>query len=467
MEKPSAVASVPHGPGRGVLAEMAQLSELFPRVQIWYREYLAWRATNEPVGELQKRRLRGILAHAAERVPWYRNLSGAVHSDPFVTLCSMRTVDKATIRDKMVDLCDDEIVPSRCWISSTSGTTGIPVRFVVDQEHLVHLYAQAQLRRDQLGVPLHAKFLMPFQNWFDGWLEYTAAHYGLARIAEFGTQNATDVTVTELAARAATFAPDLIISHPSNCLRLAHTVRENRIAWVPPTAISTFGERLLPAARATISEVLGAPVYDTYGMREFGGIAAECPAGSFHIDAERLWVEVLDSDDTPLPDGEVGELTVTNLINRAMPLLRYRTGDMGCLATEPCRCGRPGPTLASLTGRSVTVIELPNGRSVDITLISRIIRRYPVERFQLVRRDPQHLDILVQASAAVDLAAVASTVSGSLRPLRVTARLVDDSGFLRAGNRKHVDMVNLADISLEHNGDMPHLVDAHVRHRDA
>ena len=84
------------------------------------------------------------------------------------------------------------------------------------------------------------------------------------------------------------------------------------------------------------------------------GVAAECLVArdGLHVQEDHFIAEVLDPDtDEPVSEGTVGELVLTTLTKQAMPLIRYRTGDLVTASTEPCRCGRNTMRLTSLTGR--------------------------------------------------------------------------------------------------------------------
>ncbi len=114
-------------------------------------------------------------------------------------------------------------------------------------------------------------------------------------------------------------------------------------------------EPTLPAQRERVGETLDAEVFTFYGARECGWIASECPEEHrLHVNTAGVHLEALDD----------GRLLVTDLLNPAMPLLRYEIGDRGALDLEPCPCGDERPVLARLEGREVDVFLLPSGRRV-------------------------------------------------------------------------------------------------------
>ena len=109
----------------------------------------------------------------------------------------------------------------------------------------------------------------------------------------------------------------------------ARFLRERGIRAYRPQSLVTSAEMLEEEDRRTLEEVFGCPVFNRYGCREVSVIASECPAHSgLHVNAECLLVEI-ETPSGPADPGEVGAILVTDLLNLAMPLIRYRIGDLG------------------------------------------------------------------------------------------------------------------------------------------
>ena len=129
-------------------------------------------------------------------------------------------------------------------------------------------------------------------------------------------------------------------------------------------------DRLDPVLGHVLSIVWNCTVLDHYGLTEtaYGG-AVECPAhDGYHLRLLDIVVEIVDfCGDEPLPPGETGEVVITTLEREAMPLIRYRTGDVACLLPGPCACGSPLPRLGPVQGRlercgnRVRVVQMPKG----------------------------------------------------------------------------------------------------------
>jgi phenylacetate-CoA ligase len=164
--------------------------------------------------------------------------------------------------------------------------------------------------------------------------------------------------------------PELCMGLPSALTLLARHVRANypeRFAADGSGSLVPFvklgGEQVYPFQREELSRHLGAKVFESYGCTEVGPIAGECPAGSMHILSDNVHVEIC-RDGEPVAPGESGDIVVTSLVNRAMPLIRCRIGDSGRVSPDPCPCGRPLPVLQDLVGRAADVFLTADGRQV-------------------------------------------------------------------------------------------------------
>jgi phenylacetate-CoA ligase len=124
-----------------------------------------------------------------------------------------------------------------------------------------------------------------------------------------------------------------------------------------PLAVGLFGaEPWSDAMRWEIERRLSIRALDIYGLSEVigPGVASEClEAAGAHVNEDHFLVEAVEPETgEPVPDGEVGELVFTTLTKEAMPLLRYRTGDLASLTREPCACGRTLARMSRVKGRT-------------------------------------------------------------------------------------------------------------------
>jgi phenylacetate-CoA ligase len=148
-------------------------------------------------------------------------------------------------------------------------------------------------------------------------------------------------------------------------------------------------------------------------------VAYECPAGSIHVFADHVEVEIL-QDGEPVRPGDIGDIVLTCTTNRTMPLIRYRVGDRGRLLPDPCSCGRPHPVLHGIEGRSGDLLLTSSGTQVHGTaalggVLKKVHAKTPAESIQQVlfeQHDLRTWTILVQPGPGFDDHASAALVEG-------------------------------------------------------
>jgi phenylacetate-CoA ligase len=200
---------------------------------------------------------------------------------------------------------------------------------------------------------------------------------------------------------------------PSYALNLAGALAEQ---GVPREELKLesgmFGaEPWTDGMRAALQQQLGIRAYDIYGLSEVigPGVAAECEAqAGLHIQEDHFLPEIVDpASGEPLPDGGWGELVFTSLTKQALPVLRYRTGDVTALDRSPCRCGRTSARMARITGR------------VDDMLIIRGVNLYPSEVERVLLTDPAlapHYQLLLGRDGALDTLEVQVELAENIAP---------------------------------------------------
>ena len=201
---------------------------------------------------------------------------------------------------------------------------------------------------------------------------------------------------------------------PSYALNIAQALAERGVDRARLNLqVGIFGaEPWTEQMRNAIEQQLGIVALNVYGLSEIvgPGVSAECleGRGGAHVQEDHFLVEVIDPvTERPVSPGQEGELVFTTLTREALPMLRYRTGDISSLSSEPCVCGRTSVRMARVRGR------------FDDMLIIRGVNLYPseVERVLLeVGGLAPHYQLIVERPATMDeltvLCEAASTVSG-------------------------------------------------------
>jgi phenylacetate-coenzyme A ligase PaaK-like adenylate-forming protein len=178
--------------------------------------------------------------------------------------------------------------------------------------------------------------------------------------------------------------PDILTCTPSYAVRLGEALAD--AGHGPGRGLGLraglFGaEPWTDELRARIEELLGLRALDIYGLSEIigPGVAAEChvAADGLHVNEDHFLVEALDPlTGQPVPDGTPGELTFSTLTKQAMPVLRYRTGDIASLRRGTCRCGRTLAKMSKVTGRKDDMLVV-RGVNVYPSEVERVLLGHP------------------------------------------------------------------------------------------
>jgi len=153
---------------------------------------------------------------------------------------------------------------------------------------------------------------------------------------------------------------EAIDGYPSSIYALAKFILE-RGYKVPLKAIMTSSETLAPEQKLVIETAFNCFVYDYYGMAERIAAVHTCEHGSYHVVPEYSLVEFLKTSN--LAEDHY-EIVGTSLTNRAMPLIRYRIGDIAEVSHDKCSCGREYPVIRGIVGRTDDYVVTPSGRLV-------------------------------------------------------------------------------------------------------
>jgi phenylacetate-CoA ligase len=240
---------------------------------------------------------------------------------------------------------------------------------------------------------------------------------------------------------------DVLVATPSYALAIGHAIRD---AGGDPASLGLelglfggepWGERM----RAEIDGALGLRAVSFYGLSEMcgPGVAAECVEvrDGLHVQEDHFLVEVVDpADGRLLPPGAEGELVFTTLTKEALPLIRYRTGDIGRLTLEPCECGRTTARLSDLRGRHDDML-IVRGVNVHPSNVEHLLLGAPgvAPHYRLIVERAGTMDALTlecePADGAADRDSLRTQLEHLLREgtgLRITVDVLDPGGVPRS-----------------------------------
>jgi len=365
---------------------------------------LAWRLDYVPcsvIREITEAKLVRLLGHVFRNSPAQRKY----WEDAGIKRSDLRSPD--VLKD--IPLCDSQNLALRpedyfcvpeeelIHVISTAGTSGQrkTLFFTTDDCDRQAMMIGTNLRR----LPGASRVMTLFLELDPTWSAGAFARRGIEKAEMFGLMSGTHLRTHEQIALIKEYRINVLMSSPTYIHRLTLEAEQDlRSLGVRYLILAT--EPWSEGLRRELEEAWGAKAIDAYGCNECGtGVASECiHQNGLHVPAADFWVEILDpATGTRVQDGEVGEIVVTTLSRRGMPLVRYRIGDLACYLPDEgrCRCGLPLRKLSRIKGRRDDMFFLGAGRSVFPDELHQAVLSVPgVSDYQLVLEKEGYKDVV-------------------------------------------------------------------------
>ncbi len=362
------------------------------------------RAPYLSVDEMRSRqleRLREVVAHAYQTVPFYRELYHSVGFEPGdlrdeAAFQKLPTVSK----DQVIESFPARILSSKydlenLIVSRSSGSSGKVLDVAYDARTMI-AYVLATIRLYQMGFD--------YRPWHRHVYVYTSPYpidsiFGLYPL----TFVPTIAPVDEILRALVDANPQLVVCYPSHLRQIAEMASQEQLERIRPLLVSVSSEMSSQSERDVLSEIFGCPVLDNYSSEEMARIASQCSEKSYHVFEDMNYIETVDGDGSPT-DG-LGKIVATNLHNFAVPLIRYEQNDLAELVAPGCACGRNFRRLRNLQGRQNDSFIMPSGRVLtsgfllDATYEFLLTHRTAIRDFCLVQESVDSVLLEIVAGA--------------------------------------------------------------------
>ncbi len=347
------------------------------------------------LGQLQAEKLRSLFLHATQQCPFYRRRfsEAGVDSesyDAFGALNRLPLLDKETIRANRDDLTWWN-APGGVHQAATGGSTGEPLLFNFDRRRQGYDKAARMRTHRWYGVDVGERelYLWGSPHELDAQDRVKAWRDRMTNELLLSAFDLTPQRLDEYLDRLEQFAPRCLFGYPSSLQLLCRHGRSRgrRVSSRSLAAVFVTGELFDDGQRRDLEAYFGVPAANCYGSREAGFIAHDCPAGSMHVTDENVVVEIVGSDGRLLSNGQVGEVVITHLDAYAMPLIRYRTGDLGRRVDGACACGRGLSRMEIVGGRRTDHLVGTDGTVMHGLSVIYILREMDSVRWFRVRQD--------------------------------------------------------------------------------
>jgi len=332
----------------------------------------------------QNASLQKMLQHARSTVDFYQNIRTN-------DLDNFPVVNRSDVFDHPERFVSSNYRSEKLLKLYTGGSTGTPLTIYMTRLVRQQTYAFWKLFYQQIGFNIGdkkasfvgRKIQQPDNNNAPFW-RYNA----IDRQLIFSSYHLDTKNIPTYLAQLNKFKPVIIEGYPLSILRLAeYIIDHNTTLTFVPKGISTSSENFTDKQRKLMEKAFSCKVYDQYGSAESVVFASECEYQSKHVAPEYGLIEVLQKDGSISRSGE-GELLMTGLLNDAMPLIRYRIGDLARISQRDCPCGRKSSIIEELYGKSGAVI-VSEDKTIPTAAIAIAFEYLKnVKKSQLVQNEP-------------------------------------------------------------------------------
>lgn len=331
--------------------------------------------------------------------PFYKEFIGDKKISKWTDIPIMQKKDLQRPLDQRLS---DGYTTKNVYINKTSGSSGAPFVFAKDKEYHALIWANIMRKMRWHGVNYNSSWQARFYGMpldFMGKTKVRIKDF-LSHRYRFNIFDSSDYALEKVVDKFRKKHFYYINGYTSSIVLLAKYLQKKEIILkdICPTlrVCVVTSEMLFADDKVLLEKQFGVPIINEYGSAELDIIALEDPEGKWLVNAETVFVEILDIDNNPVALGEEGKIVVTALYNKAHPMIRYEVGDLGILSENSTS---KNPILKKLTGRTNDIAILPSGKIASGMTFYSITKKLfddegNVKEFVIIQIKPDTFEIV-------------------------------------------------------------------------
>lgn len=390
--------------------------------------------------------LRRAVRRAGAETEYYAELFKRAGFDPnrdfgFEDFARLPVLEREDIAEAGEKIVSKAVPPDQLLKDASGGSTGAPTEIWLGAEERGWKESAIDFSFSRAGVPQGAKIAYFWGHHLDvqatdSWRDRARNFASNSRW--FDCFRLSPDVFRRYHREFEKWSPDCIVAYAGALGHFAEFLRENDIKPknYPRVCFVTGAEKLYPEHRAAIEAVFGKPVYERYGGRDFGGVGIQT-APHANLEYEIDWAWALVEPETADADSPI---LVTKLHADALPMLRYRTGDVGRFPADS-RPGQPAFQLCAVVGRELDRIWMPNGKWVHGSSMPHLLKDLRVREFAFIQAEDYSIELQIVPKSAfseTDKASIIKTVAANLENLPVRLKIVEAVPRTRANKWRPV-----------------------------
>ena len=338
---------------------------------------------------IQEQKLKDALQYAKKHVPYYKNVEAS-------SLSGFPVLTKDLLRNHVNDLVSDEFDINKLDKHHSSGSSGIQSFAYMSKDHTFYLRAlqthwwhwsgyNVGDNLLQFGISQKRSFLKKLKDLF----------YRCTYVKAFGLSE----TELESVLRKVSHKKRLFIAgYPSVINQLAKASLNSNIK-PHVSGVICFGDKLFEHYKKNIHQAFGSQttIVDTYGCAEGLLMACKSDLNYYYIMSPHVHIELVDDDGNAVEDGVMGNVLVTSLTNKAMPLIRYKLGDLAIKLPKehyPKNCLLNYPLLQKVVGRETDIVKTTKGITLNIHSFTGVLEYYQaIKQYKIIQNTLERIEI--------------------------------------------------------------------------
>jgi len=398
---------------------MFELSMMLARLKL-----NQWKSEDE-FKQIQEQKFKELFTYAKTYSPYYRKTLRDCNFSGLDDLSDLPLTMKQPLQNSPDEFLSSKFRKDSLIKSSSSGSTGVPVEIYHDKNE-AHFGPGFELHQfTEAGVtPFDRQIRITHNDYKQNFIQ----NLGIFRRRHLPFSNSPQKNLQIIKQG----PKKVLIGFTSVLVPLA---RENLEARAKAKIVFTSGEVLSDSDRKLISESFSCPVRDMYGCVETSWIAWECEEGNMHLFSDYLIAEVVDDDGNPTKG--YGNIVVTPLWKRSMPLVRYFLTDKTAISKR-CKCGRGSTVIKKVIGRDDDFIVLKNGSKLSPAVISCALNDVKVLEYQIVQNAIDDFVFRYVPAKDFDMKNLRGILKDNIGDVNIEFEELEEIACTRTGKRKKI-----------------------------
>lgn len=350
--------------------------------------------STEKLLQIQQQKLHAVLAHATQTCKFYQPYASAQQTDALAWLSAFPIISKKHTTQFTNDMVSNQYDKNHLIKYETSGSSGIRSMVYIDKKEQSTFRAILlnwwEWNGYHVGNPILQTGISPDRGRIKSIKDKVMQ---TIYVDAFGM---TEEDAIQKLLASKKYSQCTLFGYASSLYALALIAEKHQLNITFRLAMSQ-GDKLFEHYRKKISAVFSCDVVEDYGLNEGIMIGQKKDLPYYYYYTPAVYIEIVDQQNQPVPDGTMGRIIATKLDGFAMPLIRYDTGDLGIMLPKekyPAKRDLQFPLIESVVGRNTDIIQTPDGKTLIVHTFTGIFEFFSeIQQFQVVQKNKESITI--------------------------------------------------------------------------